>query len=99
MRKVRESPNVLFISTDQQTWDAVSAYGNPHVNTPNIDRLVEHGVSFMRSYCTDPVCAAARASWMTGLYTSENGVPFNGGLMHDDIPDLGQILEQDGIPA
>jgi len=99
VRKVRESPNVLFISTDQQTWDAVSAYGNPHVNTPNIDRLVEHGVSFMRSYCTDPVCAAARASWMTGLYTSENGVPFNGGLMHDDIPDLGQILEQDGIPA
>ena len=89
-------PNILFINTDQQTWDAISAYGNRHVSTPHIDRLHENGVSFMRSYCTDPVCAPARASWITGTYTSENGVPFNGGAMHPDIPDLGQILNGSG---
>ena len=92
-------PNILFINTDQQTWNHVSAYGNPHVRTPNIDRLTANGISFMRSYCTDPVCAPARASWMTGLYTSENGVPFNGGLMHEDIPDLGQVLTRNGYLA
>ena len=94
-----DSPNILFINTDQQTWDAISAYGNTWVKTPHIDRLVENGVSFMRSYCTDPVCAPARTSWMTGRYSSETGVPFNGGLLYDDIPDLGQILNAQGFPA
>ena len=91
--------NILFINTDQQTWNAVSAYGNPHLNTPHIDRLQKNGISFMRSYCADPVCVPARASWMTGLYTSENGAPFNGGRMHDDIPDLGQVLTRHGVHA
>ena len=94
-----DKPNILFINTDQQTWNHVSAYGNPYVRTPNIDRLAANGISFMRSYCTDPVCAPARASWMTGLYTSENGVTFNGGSMHEDIPDLGQILTGSGYLA
>ena len=91
--------NILFINTDQHTWDAVSAYGNPYVLTPNIDRLHRNGTSFMRSYCADPVCAPARASWMTGLYGSENSVPFNGGNMHADIPDLGQVLTRNGYYA
>ncbi|MBW2559167.1 MAG: sulfatase-like hydrolase/transferase [Deltaproteobacteria bacterium] len=85
-------PNIIFINTDQQTWNTISAYGNPHLNTPHIDRIIHNGVSFMRSYCTDPVCSPARSSWATGMYSSETGVPFNGGSLHSDIPDLGQIL-------
>ena len=94
-----DRPNILFINTDQHTWNAVSAYGNSHIHTPHIDRLHRNGISFMRSYCTDPVCAASRASWMTGRYSSETGVPFNGGLMHEDIPDLGQILNRNDYAA
>jgi arylsulfatase A-like enzyme len=91
--------NILFINTDQQTWNVVSAYGNPHVHTPHIDRLQKNGISFMNSYCADPVCGPARTSWVSGLYTSENGVPFNGGRMHEDIPDLGQVLTRNGYHA
>ena len=92
-------PNILFISTDQQTWDAISAYGNRWLSTPHMDRLVAAGTSFMRAYCTDPVCAPARTSWATGRYTSEAGVPFNGGHLHDDLPDLGQLLRAGGYGA
>ena len=92
-------PNILFINTDQQTYDAVSATGNRFVDTPNIDRLYRDGVSFERSYCTDPVCCPARASWASGLYTSEAGMPFNGGHFHDHIPDIGQLLEAGGYNA
>lgn len=92
-------PNILFINTDQHTWDAISAYGNPYLNTPNIDLLHRNGTSFKKSYCSDPVCAAARSSWATGLYTSETGVPFNGGQLHPDIPDIGQILRNNGYRA
>ena len=89
-------PNILFINTDQHTWDAISAYGNPYLNTPNIDLLHRNGTSFKKSYCSDPVCAAARSSWTTGLYTSETGVPFNGGQLYPDIPDIGQVLRNNG---
>ena len=94
-----ERPNILFINTDQHSWDAISAYGNPHLRTPNIDALHRNGTSFRLSYCTDPVCAAARSSWATGLYTSETGVPFNGGHLHPEIPDLGQMLSEGGYKA
>ena len=92
-------PNILFVNTDQHTWDAISAYGNTWLKTPHIDRLVENGVSFMRSYSTDPVCCPARASWATGRYSSEVGMPFNGGCMPDDIPDIGQILNANDYNA
>ncbi len=92
-------PNILFINTDQHSWNAISAYGNPYLNTPNIDLLHRNGTSFKKSYCTDPVCAAARSSWATGLYTSETGVPFNGGQLHPDIPDIGQVLSSNGYRA
>lgn len=94
-----KEPNILFINTDQHNFDAVSAYGNRWVETPNIDRLHANGISFTRSYCSDPVCAPTRASWMTGLYTSENGVPFNGGSLHNDIADLGELLSGGGYNA
>jgi len=94
-----QRPNIIFINTDQHTWNAISAYGNPDLHTRNIDRLHQNGISFMRSYCTDPVCAPARASWVTGLYTSEAGVPFNGGHLHEHIPDLGQVLKAGGYNA
>ncbi len=96
---MRKRPNIIFINTDQHTYDAISAYGNTFVRTPSIDRLHKNGVSFMRSYCTDPVCCPARASWTTGLYTTENGVPFNPGHLHEHIPDIGMLLRETGYNA
>ncbi len=93
---MKNRPNILFINTDQHSWDAISGYGNPYLHTPNIDQLHRNGTSFKKSYCTDPVCAASRSSWATGLYTSETGVPFNGGQLHSDILDIGQVLKEGG---
>jgi len=86
-------PNTLFLNTAQHLWNALSAHGNPYLHTPNIDWLYHNGTSLSQSYCSDPVCAAARSSWATGLYTSETGVPFNGGHLRTDISDLGQVLK------
>ena len=96
---MKKRPNILFINTDQHSWNAISAYGNPYLHTPNIDQLHLNGTSFKKSYCTDPVCAAARSSWATGLYSSETGVPFNGGQLHPEILDIGQILKQNGYKS
>ncbi len=86
--------NFLFIVCDQLSIDAISAYGNSNLYTPNIDRLVTGGVSFMESYSTNPVCSPARSSLFTGKMPSETGVVTNNRAIHPDIPDMGQWLRQ-----
>jgi arylsulfatase len=63
-------PNILWICTDQQRFDTIGALGNPHVHTPNIDRLVAEGVAFRHAYCQSPICTPSRASFLTGMYPS-----------------------------
>ncbi len=58
--------NVLFIATDDMNCD-LSAYGNPQVQTPNLERLARMGVKFDNAYCQQPLCAPSRVSIMTGL--------------------------------
>ena len=59
-------PEILFIMTDQQRFDAIAALGNSHIYTPNMDRLVRRGISFSNAYATCPVCVAARYTIRTG---------------------------------
>jgi arylsulfatase A-like enzyme len=92
-------PNILFINTDQQGLDTLSAYGCPDVCTPNMDRLARRGTSFMQSYCADPVCCPSRTSWFTGRPPAENGVVLNSVPLVANMPDLGQLFGQAGYQA
>jgi arylsulfatase A-like enzyme len=64
-------PNVLFLFSDDQRADAIGAWGNAHLTTPNLDRLVNRGTSFTRAYIMGAfqgaVCAPSRAMLMTSL--------------------------------
>ena len=71
-------PNILLICTDQQRFDALGAYGNPHIHTPNLDRLASEGVLFENCYVQNPVCAPSRASLMTSKYVPAHGLYANG---------------------
>lgn len=71
--KNSEKPNILLIMADQMTPFLTGAYGHPVVKTPNLDRLVEDGIRFDAAYTTCPLCAPARASFMTGRYASRIG--------------------------
>ena len=77
-------PNVVFIVSDDQRADAISAVGGL-VSTPNIDRLVNSGFRFRNTYNmgsnSGAVCAPSRAMFLTGrnlsaawTSTSINGV-------------------------
>ncbi len=64
-------PNLLFIMTDQQRWDALSIAGNTVLQTPNLDRLARQGAYFTNAYSPCAVCGPARSSVLTG-HTVEN---------------------------
>lgn len=63
-------PNILWYCTDQQRFDTIGALGNPHVQTPTVDRLVSEGVAFTHAYCQSPICTPSRSSFLTGMYAS-----------------------------
>ena len=65
-----DRPNILWICTDQQRYDTIGALGNPHMHTPNIDRLASEGVAFSHAFCQTPICTPSRASFLTGMYPS-----------------------------
>ena len=65
---MRSSPNVLWLCTDQQRFDTLRTFGNPHARTPVLDQLVREGTSFSNAFCQSPVCAPSRASFLTGRY-------------------------------
>ena len=67
----QKKPNLLFIMTDQQRFDALSLAGNKILKTPNLDRLAKQGAWFQNAYTQCAVCAPARASILTGC-TVEN---------------------------
>ena len=73
-----ERPNILWICTDQQRYDTIGALGNPHIHTPNIDRLVGEGLAFTHAYCQNPICTPSRASFLTGMYPSSVHACMNG---------------------
>ncbi len=65
-----EKPNILFLFTDDQSYNTVHALGNPDIITPNLDRLVNEGTSFTNTYnmgsWTGAVCVASRTMMNTG---------------------------------
>jgi len=72
-----DQPNIILILTDQQRFDTINALGFPHVDTPNLDRLVNEGVTFTNSHVTAPSCAPSRASLFTGYYPHTTGIMKN----------------------
>ena len=70
---VIDTPNLLFILTDQQRGDALGAL-SPWMKTPALDRLAAEGVVFRRCVTQSPGCIPARVSLMTGLYPHNTGV-------------------------
>lgn len=67
-------PNILFVMTDDHTHGQMSLTGNPLIRTPNMDRLANEGVWFRNAFCTNSLCAPARAAILTGCFSNVNGI-------------------------
>lgn len=70
--------NILFITTDQQRYDALGCNGGDVARTPVADSLAENGVRFTRAHCNNVVCMPARTSMFTGMHPLTHGVNANG---------------------
>ncbi|MRT92839.1 sulfatase [Ancylomarina sp. 16SWW S1-10-2] len=75
-----QKPNVILFVSDDHGKDALGCYGNPVIQTPNLDQLASKGVLFNNAYCTSASCAASRSVILTGLFGHATG---SYGHVHD----------------
>ena len=68
-----DSPNIVFIFSDQQRYDTLSCYGNDWIKVPRLNALADSSFVFERAYVAQPVCTPARSTIVTGLYPHAAG--------------------------
>ncbi len=88
--KTEDTPNILFIIADDQSWNHLGCYGDSAVRTPNIDMLADEGVRFTNAYCAAPSCSPSRARILTGqdMYRLEEGGILGNDSDFEDLPSL-----------
>ena len=73
LRQAQDRPNIVMFVVDDHGTDAIGAYGNPVIKTPNIDSIAKDGVLFKRAHCTSASCSASRAALLTGIFGHKSG--------------------------
>ena len=68
LAKADKKPNIIFFLSDDHRWDRLGSAGHPFLKTPTLDRLAKEGVRFSNMFVTTSICAASRATILTGLY-------------------------------
>ncbi|MET2986515.1 sulfatase family protein [Aureibaculum conchae] len=66
-------PNIVFIMSDDHAYQAISAYSDKLIQTPNIDRIANEGILFNNATVTNSICAPSRAVILTGKHSHLNG--------------------------
>jgi len=66
-------PNIIFIMSDDHAYQAISAYDDRLLETPNIDRIAKMGMLFTNASVTNSICAPSRATILTGKHSHLNG--------------------------
>ncbi len=95
-----QQPNVIFIITDQQSANTISALRDVtpenYCETPNMDRLVKSGVSYLNTCCPNPGSMPSRFAMFTGLFGGAYAVRSNNGK-HLDINTVMPAIEQNAM--
>lgn len=94
-------PNILLMVSDDHGREAVGCYGNPVIDTPNMDALAADGTRYTNAFCTASSCAPSRASILTGLHGHTNGAyglthAFNHFSCFDNLVTLPRLLGEAG---
>jgi len=89
-------PNIILITSDQLIPHLTGMYGNDVVQTPNLDKMAGSGVLFNAAYTPNPICSPARASMMTGRYSTNIEAWDNAAPLNSDEPTICHYLNTKG---
>ncbi|MGJ8683631.1 MAG: sulfatase family protein [Nonlabens sp.] len=101
--KAQQQPNIVYILADDMGIGDVSGL-NPDakVNTPNIDALINNGMTFTDAHTTSSVCTPSRYSIMTGQYSWRTQLKarvldgYSKALIKDSTDTAPKLLQRNG---
>ncbi|MCC8170708.1 MAG: sulfatase [Parabacteroides sp.] len=88
--------NILYIMTDDHSYQTISAYDNRYIQTPNIDRIANEGVRFCNSYVGNSISGPSRAIMLTGKFSHKNGFRTNSDLFDGAQQTFPKLLQKAG---
>lgn len=91
-----DRPNIVMFMPDQLRADSVGAFGNPVVQTPNIDALARRGTIFRNAFSQHSLCGPSRVSMFTGWYPHVGGHRTLTNLLKPWEPNLLKSLKESG---
>ena len=95
----KEPPNIVFIFSDDHSFEAISAYGGRLKNvapTPNLDRIANEGIRFDNCFVTNALCGPSRAVILTGKHSHLNGFMENEHVFNGDQQTFPKLLQKGG---
>ena len=92
----KTKPNILFIMSDDHAYQAISAYDDRLIQTPNIDRIADEGMLFTNASVTNSICAPSRAVILTGKHSHINGKIDNIAKFDDSQMTFPQLFQKAG---
>nr|CAB3248234.1 N-acetylgalactosamine-6-sulfatase-like [Phallusia mammillata] len=73
MSKESTKPNLIYMLMDDMGWGDLGVFGEPSMETPNIDQMSREGMLFTDFYSANPLCSPSRAALLTGRLPIRNG--------------------------
>ena len=89
-------PNILILHLDELRQDCLGCYGNPDIQTPNIDALAADGVTYQNHYTVYPVCTPSRYSLFSSLYVHQHAAWDNHCTLPSGYPTFPKLLRENG---
>lgn len=92
----KRRPNIVFIMSDDHAYQAISAYSDKLIKTPNIDRIAKNGIKFTQACVTNSICAPSRATILTGKHSHLNSKTDNYFPFDTTILTFPQLFQESG---
>jgi arylsulfatase A-like enzyme len=94
-----DRPNILWLTSEDNSISWVSCYGATNCKTPSIDQLAAEGFRYTHCFDNAAVCAPTRSTWITGMYAISNGthpMRSRNKIPHDKVPYYPDLLREAG---
>lgn len=88
--------NILYIMSDDHSYQTISAYDQRYIHTPNIDRIGQEGVVFRNSFVANSISGPSRACMLTGKHSHKNGFIDNAHKFDGNQQTFPKLLQQAG---
>ena len=88
--------NIVFIMSDDHSYQTISAYDKRFISTPNIDWLADNGVKFQESFVANSLSGPSRACMLTGKHSHANGFTDNSKTFDGGQQTFLKLLQKQG---